>query len=281
MYWPLGLLVAASALPLSWSAGGSSAPTSSASRRMQDQQGDLATLVEESAQGLRDDQGVRPAAAHGRAVRGRRARGCTTRPSARAGCSPARPALFDLVPNLTLAAVLVAGAVAAATGDLTLGELVAFVTLQLMLIWPVESLGLDHRQRPGGDDRRRPDLRGARHRTGDRGPAGRGRRAAVRLPRRASGSSDVTFTYPGAPAPVLRGIDLERAAGRDAGHRRRHRLRQDHARLAGAPAVRRDRRADHARRARPARHHARLAAPRSSASRSRSRRCSRCRCGRT
>ena len=34
-------------------------------------------------------------------------------------------ALFDLVPNLTLAAVLVAGAVAAATGHLTAGELVA------------------------------------------------------------------------------------------------------------------------------------------------------------
>ena len=39
----------------------------------------------------------------------------------------------------------------------------------------------------------------------------------------------VAFSYPGATAPVLRGVDLSVRAGRDAGHRRRHRLRQDHA----------------------------------------------------
>lgn len=42
---------------------------------------------------------------------------------------------------MTLGVVLVAGAAAAAQGVLTIGELVAFASLQLMLIWPVQSLG--------------------------------------------------------------------------------------------------------------------------------------------
>src|SRR5690606_14393742 len=50
-------------------------------------------------------------------------------------------AQYDLVPNLSLGAVLVVGTIAAAHGALTIGELVAFATLQLMLIWPIESLG--------------------------------------------------------------------------------------------------------------------------------------------
>src|SRR5205823_8283757 len=48
---------------------------------------------------------------------------------------------FDTVPNVTLAIVLVGGAYAVATGGLTVGGLVAFVSLQLMLVWPIDSLG--------------------------------------------------------------------------------------------------------------------------------------------
>ena len=277
LHWPLGLLVAASAIPLFLVSRRFARAYIVASRRMQDEQGDVATLVEESAQGLRTIKsfGRRPhmsarfAAERAAAARHGRRQG----PAAR----PLRRPQFDLVPNLTLAVVLVAGAVAVATGALTLGELVAFVTLQLMLIWPIESLGWIIAQRPGGDHRRRPDLRGARHRAVHRGPSGRGRGAPVGGSRGAVRFEGVGFAYPDGAAPGAARRRPRRAARRDARARRRHRLRQDDAAVAGAPALRRDRRPDHARRARHARHHARLAAPAWSASRSRSRRCSRCR----
>ena len=73
----------------SWSAGGSPARYNAASRRMQDQQGDLATLVEETAGGMRVIKAFGRRAAHGaRRFDARRASGCTTRPSARPGCWP-------------------------------------------------------------------------------------------------------------------------------------------------------------------------------------------------
>ena len=54
MYWPLGLVVAAAVDPDRHAvATGSSGRTSLISRRVQDQQGDLATLAEEGAVGIR------------------------------------------------------------------------------------------------------------------------------------------------------------------------------------------------------------------------------------
>ena len=53
LYWPLGILVGISAIPLFWISKQFSSRYNAASRQMQDQQGDLATLVEESAGGLR------------------------------------------------------------------------------------------------------------------------------------------------------------------------------------------------------------------------------------
>ncbi|MEV0425992.1 ABC transporter ATP-binding protein [Micromonospora sp. NPDC050495] len=136
----LGLLVAASAVPLFLISRRFARHYHAASRRMQDQQGDVATLVEETALGLRT------ARAYGRGPElvARFATGARTLHDT--GIGKARllartSALFDLVGNLTLGVVLVAGATAVARGGLTIGELVAFVSLQLMLIWPVQSLG--------------------------------------------------------------------------------------------------------------------------------------------
>ncbi|EEP71614.1 ABC transporter related [Micromonospora sp. ATCC 39149] len=136
----LGLLVAASAVPLFLISRRFGRYYHAASRRMQDQQGDVATLVEETAQGLR----TMKAYGRGPELAARFADGA--RALHDTGVAKSRllartSALFDLVPNLTLGVVLVAGAVAAARGALTIGELVAFVSLQLMLIWPVQSLG--------------------------------------------------------------------------------------------------------------------------------------------
>jgi ATP-binding cassette subfamily B protein len=48
---------------------------------------------------------------------------------------------LEVVPNLSLVLVLLLGAFAVGNGSLTLGTLVAFITLMLALVWPVESLG--------------------------------------------------------------------------------------------------------------------------------------------
>ncbi len=67
---------------------------------------------------------------------------CYTTPrSARPGWWPRTWAEFDAVPNVTLAIVLVGGALRGRHRRMTVGGLVAFVSLQLMLIWPIDALG--------------------------------------------------------------------------------------------------------------------------------------------
>ena len=47
-----------------------------------------------------------------------------------------------MIPNLAVAVVLLLGAIGVGRGVLTPGELVAFITLMLSLVWPVASLGV-------------------------------------------------------------------------------------------------------------------------------------------
>ncbi|WFE57932.1 ABC transporter ATP-binding protein [Micromonospora sp. WMMD712] len=202
----LGLLVAASAVPLFLISRRFGRYYHAASRRMQDQQGDVATLVEETAQGLR----TMKAYGRGPELAARFADGA--RALHDTGVAKSRllartSALFDLVPNLTLGVVLVAGAVAAARGALTIGELVAFVSLQLMLVWPVQSLGwiiANGQEAATAADRiqevldTEPAIVDAPHAVVLARAGVRGRLAF----------EGVSFRYPGTPAPVLRGIDL-------------------------------------------------------------------------
>ncbi|MFF3851599.1 ABC transporter ATP-binding protein [Micromonospora sp. NPDC002575] len=202
----LGLLVAASAVPLFLISRRFGRYYHAASRRMQDQQGDVATLVEETAQGLR----TMKAYGRGPELAARFADGA--RALHDTGVAKSRllartSALFDLVPNLTLGVVLVAGAVAAARGALTIGELVAFVSLQLMLVWPVQSLGwiiANGQEAATAADRiqevldTEPAIVDAPHAVDLDRAAVRGRLAF----------EGVSFRYPGTAAPVLRGIDL-------------------------------------------------------------------------
>jgi ATP-binding cassette subfamily B protein len=140
LYWPLGIVVALSGVPLFLSSRQFSKHYLTISRLQQDQLGDLATLVEESA------QGVRLIKAFGRRGHMGGRFGAQARLVHDTGLRKARLlarswAEFDAVPNVTLAIVLVAGAYAVATGALTVGGLVAFISLQLMLIWPIDALG--------------------------------------------------------------------------------------------------------------------------------------------
>ncbi|SCG54339.1 ABC transporter ATP-binding protein [Micromonospora coxensis] len=206
LHAPLGLLVAASAVPLFLISRRFARHYHAASRRMQDQQGDVATLVEETAQGLRTMKayGRGPELAERFAAR---ARALHDTGVGKARLLARTSALFDLVPNLTLGVVLVGGAALVARGTLTVGELVAFVSLQLMLIWPVQSLGwiiANGQEAATAADRIQEVL--------DTPPAIVDAPHAVALDRdevrgrlRFEG---VSFRYPGSREPVLREIEL-------------------------------------------------------------------------
>src|SRR5579862_3864124 len=110
------------------------------SRLVQDQQGDLATLVEEAATGVRVlralGRGPLAAARHNA-----QAADIYRTQVAKAGLLGSFWALLDLVPNAVIGIIIVLGALAVSHGSLTLGGLVAFITLALQLVWPVEALG--------------------------------------------------------------------------------------------------------------------------------------------
>ncbi len=110
------------------------------SRRVQDQDGDLTTLVEEGATGIR----VIKAFGRRRLVKEQyltSARSLYDSSMEQVRLRAKFWALIDMVPNLTLAAILFGGALAVGRGTLTIGGLVAFVSLLVLLVWPIESLG--------------------------------------------------------------------------------------------------------------------------------------------
>jgi len=140
LYAPLALVTGASILPLVFLSTRFKRRYTEVSRRVQDQQGDLTTLVEEAA------TGIRVVKAFGRAplVGGRYADSAGRLRDSAVESANLRAtfwSLIDLVPNLTLVGVLVVGALAVGNGSLSLGGLVAFTSLVLMLVWPMESLG--------------------------------------------------------------------------------------------------------------------------------------------
>jgi ATP-binding cassette subfamily B protein len=207
LYWPLGLLVAVSAVPLFFSSRHFARLYIRASRRLQDEQGDLATLIEESAQGVRliKSFGRRPHMADRFAAGAGRLHDTAV---GKARLLAKSWAQFDLVPNVTLAVVLVAGAVAVGRGNLTIGGLVAFVSLQLMLVWPIDALGwiiANAQEAMTAADRIYEVL--------DTAPSIVDRPGAV--PLTASDTAGhvrfegVEFGYPGTADPVLTHVDLE------------------------------------------------------------------------
>jgi len=140
MYWPLGLVVAGSSVPIVVLCQRFERSYVVISRRVQDEQGDLATLAEEGAVGI----GVIRSFGRGRYV--------SERYNAAAGklyetsmdkvrLSSKFWTFLEVIPNFAVAVVLLLGALGAGRGDLTLGTLVAFITLMLSLVWPIAALG--------------------------------------------------------------------------------------------------------------------------------------------
>jgi ATP-binding cassette subfamily B protein len=207
LYWPLGLAVTAGAVPLFWISKRFTDKFNEYSRRMQDQQGDLATLIEETAGGIRVIKafGRRD---HMAAQFSRRARTVHDTALDKVRLVSQDWPKFDLVPNVMLAVVVVGGAVAVSRGVMTLGDLIAFVTLQLMLIWPIDALG--HIIASGQEAMTAADriyeVLDTEPTIVDRPEATALVSSDVRGSVRLEG---VRFAYPGARTPILRGVDLE------------------------------------------------------------------------
>jgi len=141
MYWPLGLVVAATAAPIIWLSMRFEKGYVVVSRRVQDQQGDLATQAEEGAVGIRVIKSFgrsdHMARRYDEAALELRATSL-----AKVRLSAKFWTFLEVIPNLAVVVVLLLGAIGVGHGDLTPGELVAFITLMLSLVWPVSSLGV-------------------------------------------------------------------------------------------------------------------------------------------
>jgi ATP-binding cassette, subfamily B, bacterial len=110
------------------------------SRLAQDQQGDLATYVEEATTGIRvlKALGRRDEAAARHRAQAERVLATQISKARLRGTFWAG---LDLIPNILIGLILLLGALATSRHELTLGGLVAFITLALQLVWPIEATG--------------------------------------------------------------------------------------------------------------------------------------------
>ena len=140
MYWPLGVVVVMSIVPITATVLHFQREYTRLSRLAQDQSGDVATHVEESA------LGVRVVKSFGREQYvydrfDQQASRLYETQIGRVSVSARFWTLLEVIPNLTLIVVLGFGAYAAGHGLVTMGTLVAFITMMLSLVWPIASLG--------------------------------------------------------------------------------------------------------------------------------------------
>ncbi len=140
MYWPLGLVVLAATVPIVAVCLRIEREYTKLSRQVQDQTGDVASTVEESAYGLRVIKAFGRADHIFTTFDARSVRLFDTSMT-RVRLSAGFWTFLQVIPNVTLIIVLGLGALAAGQGRVTLGTLVAFITLLLSLVWPVSVMG--------------------------------------------------------------------------------------------------------------------------------------------
>ena len=140
MYWPLGVVVLVSIAPITITVLHFERAFTRLSRQAQDQAGHVATHVEESALGLRAVKSFgREDYVYDRFDE--QASTLYDTQIQKVAVSAKFWTLLEVIPNLTLIVVLGFGAYAAGHGLVTLGTLVAFITMMLSLVWPIASLG--------------------------------------------------------------------------------------------------------------------------------------------
>jgi ATP-binding cassette, subfamily B, bacterial len=248
MNWWLGLITGCLFLPVSVLCLRFEKRYRVLSRRFQDQTGDLATYVEEATGGIRvlkslgrRDEAQARHLAQAKLVYRTQVDKARLRGSFWAG--------LDMVPNVAIGILLLLGALAVSRHELSLGGLVAFVTLTLLLVWPIEAMGFiiatgqeaataaqriyeifdtqpaiaDHGDAEHGDGMDRPGLSAGRWLTGTKAAAAALSRteasaelARTELTRRRASRGEgrlafdrVSFSYPHSQGPVLRSISMQ------------------------------------------------------------------------
>ena len=211
LYWPMGMVVAVAAVPVVLVCLVNERIYTRLSRAIQDQTGDVASSVEESMQSIR----VIKAFGRSGLVFGqfdRRARTLYGTSLERVSNTSKFWTFLEVIPGLALVAVLTIGALAAAQHHLTLGTLVAFITMMLSLIWPVAALGflLSMTQDSMTAADRVSEIFDALESIAD-GPL------RLEAPRGEVVFEDVSYRFPDADTDVLHGLDLHVRAGETIG----------------------------------------------------------------
>ena len=138
--WKLAIVVTIFMLPIAYFSNKFHDKYKLIARRLQDQQGDLTTIIEEMA------TGVRIIKAFGRMPLMQERfedQAGMLRTTSLAGIS-ARALLWtqiNFLPNLSLVAVLLLGGYNVVQGTLTIGGLIAFMNYVFMLTWPMDAIG--------------------------------------------------------------------------------------------------------------------------------------------
>ena len=178
-------------------------------RRVQDQQGDMTTVIEEMATGVR----IIKAFGRNRLLRerfdnqaGRLRRTNLEAVRVRSSTWTA----FNLLLNADLAIVLLVGGLAVTSHQLTIGGLVAFMTYLFMLIWPLDALGWILAM---GEEATTASIRLAEVFDSPPEVVDRPRARPISRVRGRVGLESVGFRYPEGGGWVLRQLDLELEPG--------------------------------------------------------------------
>ncbi|MFE2441740.1 ABC transporter ATP-binding protein [Streptomyces sp. NPDC021218] len=219
--WTLGLVLVVPAVPLVILCSLFETRYATVARTVQDQTGDLTTVVEEGVLGVRIVKGFGRHRSQARAFRALSQQVRSTELH-KARLLATLWALIMTLPELAIGAALVLGTMRVADGDLSAGTLVAFLSTALTLRWPVESLGFllaMSQDAATATDRyfdvmdAEPAAAADRHRPAESLGRGEAGRSGTRSQDREGGLrfEGVEFAYADAPPeepPVLRGVDL-------------------------------------------------------------------------
>ncbi|WP_026424727.1 ABC transporter ATP-binding protein [Actinokineospora inagensis] len=179
-------------------------------RKAQDQAGDLATTVEESVLGIR----VLKAFGRGPQLARKFARQAVELRGTEIAKIKMLAVLWGaiiLLPELGIAAQLLFGTLGVANGSMTVGTLVAGITVATYLRWPTDSIGwlLAETNQAASSATRYWEVRDAEVTITDP-------QRPKDIPADATGTVDfegVRFTYPGADSEILSGVDLSLRPG--------------------------------------------------------------------
>jgi ATP-binding cassette, subfamily B, bacterial len=212
--WWLGLITTAMFAPVLWFCTTFEKKYKVLARRAQDQDGDLTTLVEEAA------TGVRILKALGRAPEAARAHLAEAAELSKTRVAMAEVAgkfwsTLTLVPNAVIALAVVLGGVAVSHHTMTIGSLVAYITLGLQLVWPVEALGyiLAQGEEAATAAQRVLEIFDTEPAIADQPDVEPGRPRGLGAEPGTVRFENVSFSYSGASYPVLRDVNLDVAPG--------------------------------------------------------------------